>query len=86
MVLTCSKRPCICQVRQALLDELRHCAEVLRPFLEAKRAEQKASSREIASAFWPQVPKVVKKSLAPLEIVGVHASLSQKFKEVNGAD
>lgn len=44
--------PCICEVRQALLDELRHCAEVLRPFLEAKRAEQKAPSREIASAFW----------------------------------
>ena len=85
MVLTCW--PCICQVRQALLDELRHCAEVLRPFLEAKRAEQKAPSREIASAFWPQAPQVVvKKSPVPLKIAGVHISLSQKFKEVNGGD
>lgn len=59
MVLTQSwhvEMPCICEVRQALLDELRHCAEVLRPFLEAKRAEQKAPSREIASAFFPQAP------------------------------
>ena len=77
--------PCICEVRQALLDELRHCAEVLRPFLEAKRAEQKAPSREIASAFW-QAPEVVKTSPAPLKKVGVHTSLSQKFKEVNGGD
>lgn len=55
-----------CQVRQALLDELRHCAEVLRPFL-IRRA---VAVPERPSAAWSMARGVMVAGWAGGLVVG----------------